>query len=186
MTPEYLREARAYLSLTHQAQEPASPQNPRSPGISSPILSSTGLAMGERGRRREVRFEENIMSESAWDRQSTSSDSSLDPPVVLPRPGTGGLRMNGMSSLSISHVNYPISCPMQVLVNCPGFPLSDVRLGGGPTATQLMHPLTDITDGRTVCPRRHTTAGPVIKITAKNRRRLHVVTCFVTSTCYRE
>lgn len=101
MTPEYLREARAYLSLTHQAQEPASPPNPRSPGISSPILSSTGLAMGERGRRREVRFEDNIMSESAWDRQSTSSDSSLDPPVVLPRPGTA-LRMNGMSSLYIS------------------------------------------------------------------------------------
>lgn len=98
--PEYLREARAYLSLTHQAQEPASPPIPRSPGASSPILSSTGLAMGERGRRREVRFEENIMTDPAWDRQSTSSDSSLEPPVILPRPGTGGSRMNGMSSFA--------------------------------------------------------------------------------------
>ena len=106
MTPEYLREARAYLSLTHQTQEPPSPPVPRSPGISSPILSSMGLAIGDRGRRREVRFEENIMSESAWDRQSTSSDASLDPPVVLPRPGSGGFRTNGMCSFCVLRVNY--------------------------------------------------------------------------------
>ncbi|KAF8553374.1 hypothetical protein OG21DRAFT_1260048 [Imleria badia] len=97
MTPEYLREARAYLSLTHQTQAPLSPPLPYSPGISSPILSSAGLAIGERGRRREVRFEDNIMSDPAWDRQSTSSDSSLEPPVVLPRPGSG--RTNGISKL---------------------------------------------------------------------------------------
>lgn len=107
MTPEYLREARAYLLLTHQTQEPSSPPEPHSPGIPSPILSSAGLATGERGRRREVRFEDNIMSESAWDRQSASSDSSLDPPVVHPRPGPGNFRTNGMSSLCVSHVNYP-------------------------------------------------------------------------------
>ncbi|KAG9311706.1 hypothetical protein JVU11DRAFT_7944 [Chiua virens] len=98
MTPEFLREARAYLSLTHREQEPPSP-DPHSPGVASPVLSSTGLAMGEQGRRREVRFEENIMAETVWDRRSESSDSSLDPPVVLPRPGSGILRMNGISKL---------------------------------------------------------------------------------------
>lgn len=108
MTPEYLREARAYLSFTHQTQELSSPPVPRSPGVSSPVLSSVGLAIGERGRRREVRFEDNIMSESAWDRQSASSDSSLDPPVVLPRPGSGSFRTNGMSSFCLSRVNYPL------------------------------------------------------------------------------
>lgn len=98
MTPEYLREARAYLSLTHQVPAPLSPPVPHSPGISSPILSSAGLAIGERGRRREVRFEDNIMSDPAqWDRQSTSSDSSLEPPVVLPRPGLSNYKANGMS-----------------------------------------------------------------------------------------
>ncbi|KAH0834850.1 hypothetical protein J3R83DRAFT_10473 [Lanmaoa asiatica] len=108
MTPEYLREARAYLSLTHQAQEPPSRPVSRSPGITSPILSSTGLAIGDRGRRREVRFEDNIMSDSGWDRQSTSSDSSLDPPVVLPRPGVNNLKMNGTPSPYLSRVNYLI------------------------------------------------------------------------------
>lgn len=107
MTPEYLREARAYLSLTHQAQEPPH-LVPRSPGIPSPILSSTGLALGERGRRREVRFDDNIMLDSGWDRHSTSSDSSLDPPVVLPRPGAGNLKMNGMSSFDVPRVNYSL------------------------------------------------------------------------------
>lgn len=108
MTPEYLREARAYLSLTHQAQEPSRPVPDRSPGISSPVLSSTGLAIGERGRRREVRFVDNIMSDSGWDRHSTSSDSSLDPPVVLPRPGAGNLKMNGVPSFYVSCVNPPL------------------------------------------------------------------------------
>lgn len=77
-TPEYLREARAYLPLTHQTVRSSSPPVPRSPTNSSPILSSTGLAVGERGRRREVRFDDNIMSEPVWDRESTSSDASLD------------------------------------------------------------------------------------------------------------
>ncbi|KAF8841977.1 hypothetical protein BDN67DRAFT_979880 [Paxillus ammoniavirescens] len=96
VTPDYLREARAYLSLTHQPQGPSSPPVPHSPGT-SPILSSTGLTLGE--RRREVRFEDNIVSESLWDRQSTSSDSSLDPPVSLPRTGAGNIRRNGVSKL---------------------------------------------------------------------------------------
>lgn len=77
-TPEYLREARAYLPLAHQTVRSSSPPVPRSPTNSSPILSSTGLAVGERGRRREVRFDDNIMSEPVWDRESTSSDASLD------------------------------------------------------------------------------------------------------------
>ncbi|KIK81503.1 hypothetical protein PAXRUDRAFT_832798 [Paxillus rubicundulus Ve08.2h10] len=96
VTPDYLREARAYLSLTHQPQGPSSPPASHSPGT-SPILSSTGLALGE--RRREVRFEDNIMSEPVWDRQSTSSDSTLDPPVSFPRTGAGHFRRNGVSKL---------------------------------------------------------------------------------------
>ncbi|KAF9239307.1 hypothetical protein BU15DRAFT_46934, partial [Melanogaster broomeanus] len=96
MTPDYLREARAYLSITHPTQGgQSSPPASHSPGISSPILSSTGLASGERGHRREVRFEDNIISESVWDRQSTSSDSSLDPPASLPRSGSVHFRRNG-------------------------------------------------------------------------------------------
>ncbi|KAF9226373.1 hypothetical protein BS17DRAFT_544648 [Gyrodon lividus] len=99
MTPDYLREARAYLSLTHQTQGPSSPPASHSLG-NSPILSSTGLAVGERGHRREVRFEDNIMSEPVWDRRSTSSDSSLDAPVSLPRSGVGHFRRNaGISKL---------------------------------------------------------------------------------------
>ncbi|KAG8216482.1 hypothetical protein J3R82DRAFT_6593 [Butyriboletus roseoflavus] len=118
MTPDYLREARAYLSLTHQTQELPTRPIPQSPGISSPILSSTGLAIGERGRRREVRFEENIMLDSGWDSHSTSSDSALGPSVVHPRPN---LKMN---------VNYHVS------------QLSGVRQENGPTARQIMYPPT--------------------------------------------
>lgn len=64
--------------------------------------------MGERGRRREVRFEDSIMSDSEWDRHSTSSDSSLGPPVVLPRPGTGNLKMNGTSLLYVTRVHHAL------------------------------------------------------------------------------
>lgn len=48
---------------------------------------------------------------------------------------------------------------------------------------QIMYPLTYTTDALMGRLRRHTTAGPVIRITVKNLRRLHVATCFVTSTC---
>ena len=180
MTPEYLREARAYLSLTHQVQEPASPASPCSPGVSSPILSSTGLALGERGgRRREVRFEDNIMSESAWDRRSTSSDSSLDHPVVLPRPGMSGSRTSGMCRAAFRASVSLSSSPTQVLVNYHAFQRLGVRIEGGLPARQTR---ADTIDGRMRRLCRHTTADPAIKINATNQRRLHVVICFVTST----
>jgi len=85
-TPEYLRDARAYLPLTHQTVRSSSPPVPHSPTNSSPILSSTGLAVGERGRRREVRFDDNIMSEPVWNRESTSSDASLDDSAPCRKP----------------------------------------------------------------------------------------------------
>lgn len=50
-------------------------------------------------------------------------------------------------------------------------------------ARQIMYPPTHTTDGRMGRLRRHIIAGPAIKITAKSRRRRHVATCFVTSTC---
>jgi hypothetical protein len=48
-----------------------------------------------------------------------------------------------------------------------------------------MYPPMHTTDGRMGPLRRrhHTTVGSAIEITVKNRRRLHVATCFVTSTC---
>ncbi|KAL4068590.1 hypothetical protein V8B97DRAFT_1973637 [Scleroderma yunnanense] len=98
-TPEYLREARAYLSLTHQTPRSSTPPVPHSPTNSSPILSSTGLALGERGRRREVRFEENIMSEPVWDRESTSSDASLDDPHPYRRSNGIHTKKYGVSRL---------------------------------------------------------------------------------------
>lgn len=85
-TPEYLREARAYLPPTHQTVRSSSPSVPHSPTNSSPIISSTGLTSGDRGRRREVRFDENIVrSEPVWE-ESTSSDASLDDPIPYRRP----------------------------------------------------------------------------------------------------
>lgn len=99
-TPEYLREARAYLPITHPTSRVSSPSVPHSPTNSSPILSSTGLAVaGDSGRRREVRFDENIMSETVWDRESTSSDPSLDIPVSYRRPNGVYARKHGTSKL---------------------------------------------------------------------------------------
>lgn len=73
---------------------------------------------------------------------------------------------------------------MQASVNYRAFPLSGVRPESGPTAGQTKYPTTCTTNGRqTRRPRRRITAGPVIEITAKHRRRLRVATCFVTSTC---
>ncbi|KAI6104331.1 hypothetical protein F5141DRAFT_182723 [Pisolithus sp. B1] len=98
-TPEYLREARAYLPLTHLTSRVSSPSVLHNPTNSSPILSSTGLALGDSGRRREVRFDDNIMSEPVWDRESTSSDASLDIPVTYRRPNGIHARKYGASKL---------------------------------------------------------------------------------------
>ncbi|KAI6131016.1 hypothetical protein EDD16DRAFT_1853016 [Pisolithus croceorrhizus] len=98
-TPEYLREARAYLPLTHLTSRVSSPSVLHSPTNSSPILSSTGLALGDSGRRREVRFDDNIMSEPVWDHESTSSDASLDIPVTYRRPNGIHARKYGASKL---------------------------------------------------------------------------------------
>ncbi|KAI6045258.1 hypothetical protein EDC04DRAFT_3137208 [Pisolithus marmoratus] len=98
-TPEYLRDARAYLPLIQPTSRGSSPSVPHSPTNSSPILSSTGLAMGDNGRRREVRFDDNIMSEPVWDRESTSSDPSLDVPVPYRRINGIHARKYGASKL---------------------------------------------------------------------------------------
>ncbi|KAI6021805.1 hypothetical protein BKA83DRAFT_4287848 [Pisolithus microcarpus] len=98
-TPEYLREARAYLPLTHPTPRVSSPSVPHSPTNSSPILSSTGLAVGDSGRRREVRFDDSIMSEPVWDNESTSSDASLDIPVTYRRSNGIHTRKHGASKL---------------------------------------------------------------------------------------
>lgn len=98
-TPEYLRDARAYLPLTHQTVRSSSPPVPHSPTNSSPILSSTGLAVGERGRRREVRFDDNIMSEPVWNREPTSSDASLDDPAPCRKPNGIHTKEYGASRL---------------------------------------------------------------------------------------
>ncbi|KIK18783.1 hypothetical protein PISMIDRAFT_175074 [Pisolithus microcarpus 441] len=94
-TPEYLREARAYLPLTHPTPRVSSPSVPHSPTNSSPILSSIGLAVGDSGRRREVRFDDSIMSEPVWDNESTSSDASLDIPVTYRRSNGIHTRKHG-------------------------------------------------------------------------------------------
>ncbi|KAI6159109.1 hypothetical protein EDD17DRAFT_1876847 [Pisolithus thermaeus] len=86
-TLEYLREARTSLPLTQPTSRVSSPSVPHSPTSSSPIISSTGLASGDSGRRREVRFDDTVMSEPVWDHESTSSDdASLDIPVNYRRP----------------------------------------------------------------------------------------------------
>lgn len=86
VTPDYLREARAYLAVTHPAQATSTADHVHSPGLPSPSLSSIGFTASSRERRREVRFEDSIMSEPMWDNQSSdSSDSSFDPPVMQNR-----------------------------------------------------------------------------------------------------
>ncbi|KAI6006983.1 hypothetical protein EDD15DRAFT_13393 [Pisolithus albus] len=83
-TPEYLREARAYLPLTHPTpSRVSSPSVPHSPTNSSPILSFTGLAVGD----------------SVWDNESTSSDPSIDIPVTYLRPNGIHTRKHGASKL---------------------------------------------------------------------------------------
>ncbi|OJA12943.1 hypothetical protein AZE42_10232, partial [Rhizopogon vesiculosus] len=98
VTPDYLREARAYLAVTHPTQ--TSSNGDHSPALASPSLSSIGLTASSRGRRREVRFEDSIMSEPMWDNQSTeSSDSSFDPPVMQNRRKYGIPKRLGTSKL---------------------------------------------------------------------------------------
>ncbi|KAH7915029.1 hypothetical protein BJ138DRAFT_998655 [Hygrophoropsis aurantiaca] len=76
-TPEYLREARAYLPLTQISNQPQYVVSPgHSPALSSPILSSTGFAASSLEKRREVRFEEDILSEQLWEQPSSDSGGS--------------------------------------------------------------------------------------------------------------
>ncbi|KAI6103846.1 hypothetical protein EV401DRAFT_692535 [Pisolithus croceorrhizus] len=86
-TPEYLREARTSLPPIHPTSRVSSPPVPHSPTNSSPIISSTGLALGDSGRRLGVRFDDTTMPEPVWDHGSTSSDdASLDIPMNYRRP----------------------------------------------------------------------------------------------------
>ncbi|KAI6104337.1 hypothetical protein F5141DRAFT_183504 [Pisolithus sp. B1] len=102
-TPEYPREARTSLPLTHPTSRVSSPSVPHSQTNSSPIISSTGLALGDSGRRREVRFDDTIMSEPAWDHESTSSDgASLDIPVNC-------RRLNGIHTTKHGASRFPKS-----------------------------------------------------------------------------
>ncbi|KAI6094681.1 hypothetical protein EDD16DRAFT_814726 [Pisolithus croceorrhizus] len=85
-TLEDPRGARTSLPLNHPTSRVSSPPVPHSQTNSSPIISSAGLALGDSGRRREVRFDDTMMSEPVWDHESTSSDdASLDIPVNYPR-----------------------------------------------------------------------------------------------------
>ncbi|OAX38469.1 hypothetical protein K503DRAFT_718150 [Rhizopogon vinicolor AM-OR11-026] len=100
VTPDYLREARAYLAVTHPTQASSNADHAHSPALASPSLSSIGLTVSSRERRREVRFEDSIMSEPMWDNQSTeSSDSSFDPPVMQNRRKYGMPKRLGTSKL---------------------------------------------------------------------------------------
>ncbi|KAG2104388.1 uncharacterized protein F5147DRAFT_654471 [Suillus discolor] len=86
VTPDYLREARAYLAVTHPGQAPSTVNHLHSPAMTSPSLTSISLTTASRERRREVRFEDSIMSEPLWENQSSdSTDSSFDPPVLQGR-----------------------------------------------------------------------------------------------------
>jgi hypothetical protein len=86
VTPDYLREARAYLAVTHPGQAPSTTNHVHNMAMASPSLTSTGVTAASRERRREVRFEDSIMSEPLWDNQSSdSTDSSFDPPVLQSR-----------------------------------------------------------------------------------------------------
>ncbi|KAG2146285.1 hypothetical protein DEU56DRAFT_787301 [Suillus clintonianus] len=100
VTPDYLREARAYLAVTHPEQAPSAVNNVHSPALVSPTLTSIGLTASSRERRREVRFEDSIMSEPLWENQSSdSTDSSFDPPVLQSRRKYGVQKKSGASKL---------------------------------------------------------------------------------------
>ncbi|KAG1900310.1 uncharacterized protein F5891DRAFT_1033372 [Suillus fuscotomentosus] len=100
VTPDYLREARAYLAVTHPGQAPSTVNHVHSPAMTSPSLTSIGLTTASRERRREVRFEDSIMSEPLWEnRSSDSTDSSFDPPVLQGRRKYGVQKKSGASKL---------------------------------------------------------------------------------------
>ncbi|KAG1741491.1 uncharacterized protein EDB91DRAFT_1346820 [Suillus paluster] len=100
VTPDYLREARAYLAVTHPEQASSNVNHVHSPALASPSLSSVGLTTSSRERRREVRFEDSIMSEPLWENQSSdSSDSSFDPPVIPNRRKYGVQKKSVTSKL---------------------------------------------------------------------------------------
>ncbi|KAG2358285.1 hypothetical protein BDR07DRAFT_1418215 [Suillus spraguei] len=100
VTPDYLREARAYLAVTHPGQVPSTVNHVHSPAMTSPSLTSTGITAASRERRREVRFEDSIMSEPLWENQSSdSTDSSFDPPVLQGRRKYGVQKKSGASKL---------------------------------------------------------------------------------------
>lgn len=96
VTPDYLREARAYLAVTHPGQAPSTVNHVHSPAMTSPSLTSISLTTASRERRREVRFEDSIMSEPLWEnRSSDSTDSSFDPPVLQGRRKYGVQKKSG-------------------------------------------------------------------------------------------
>ncbi|KAG1779428.1 hypothetical protein EV702DRAFT_1088166 [Suillus placidus] len=100
VTPDYLREARAYLAVTHPEQAPSTVNHVHSPAMASPSLTSIGLTTASRERRREVRFEDSIMSEPLWENQSSdSTDSSFDPPVLQGRRKYGVQKKSGASKI---------------------------------------------------------------------------------------
>lgn len=100
VTPDYLQEARAYLAVTHPEQAPSTVNHVHSPALASPSLTSIGLTASSRERRREVRFEDSIMSEPLWENQSSdSTDSSFDPPVLQGRRKYGVQKKSGSSRL---------------------------------------------------------------------------------------
>lgn len=100
VTPDYLREARAYLAVTHPGQAPSTVNHVHSPAMASPSLTSIGLTAASRERRREVRFEDSIMSEPLWNNQSSdSTDSSFDPPVLPSRRKYCVQKKSGASKL---------------------------------------------------------------------------------------
>lgn len=100
VTPDYLREARAYLAVTHPGQTPSTVNHVHSPAMTSPSITSIGLSAASRERRREVRFEDSIMSEPLWENQSSdSTDSSFDPPVLQGRRKYGVPKKSGASKL---------------------------------------------------------------------------------------
>ncbi|KAG0707936.1 hypothetical protein DFH29DRAFT_894252 [Suillus ampliporus] len=100
VTPDYLREARAYLAVTHPEQASSNVNHVHSPALASPSLSSIGFTASSRERRREVRFEDSIMSEPLWENQSSdSSDSSFDPPVIQNRRKYGVQKKSVASKL---------------------------------------------------------------------------------------
>jgi hypothetical protein len=129
VTPDYLREARAYLAVTHPGQTPSTVNHVHSPAMTSPSITSIGLSAASRERRREVRFEDSIMSEPLWENQSSdSTDSSFDPPVLQGRRKYGVPKKSGQRHRSFTDLKLTISTGASKL---PRFaPLKAGRVAG--------------------------------------------------------